>query len=128
MRVSHGVARFSCAVFFSAVLDRFGYPLSPLALANAALPRTDGFPSGRSSADHTDRNFLHNSSGSSSVCSKANMALKGRGVLGAWGPNLAADAIVIRKHPESKRLQAGLARASKFEPQFEASKGACAEI
>lgn len=99
---------------YTPVLDRFGYPLSPLALANAALPRTDGFPSSRSGSDHTDRNFLHGSGGgsSSSICGKPNMALKGRGVLGAWGPNLAADAIVIREHPQTKRRQVALIQRS----------------
>merc|ERR1719231_578857 len=31
--------------------------------------------------------------------------MKGRGLLGKWGPNHAADPIVTREHPETKQIQ-----------------------
>ncbi|XP_026194510.1 uncharacterized protein LOC34619468 [Cyclospora cayetanensis] len=44
------------------------------------------------------------------TCTAFVLAFSQPGVLGAWGCNIAADAIVMRRHPETKRLQVALVR------------------
>lgn len=66
---------------YTAVLDMGGYPLNPLCLTTTT------------------------ETGSSSSSSSWRVSVGGRGVLATWGPNVAADAIVMRRHPGTEKLQ-----------------------
>ncbi|OEH73848.1 nudix -type motif 9 isoform a family protein [Cyclospora cayetanensis] len=119
---------------YTPVLDELGFPLSPLYLWSAAREKANiscsntNTSSNTNSSSNTNTSSNTNSSGNTNTSSNTNsssntntssplerscrqdfiIALRGRGVLGAWGCNIAADAIVMRRHPETKRLQASL--------------------